>query len=547
MIHGDITKIDLGTAFFERIINNNNFYVDKSALIEHFLLDPNQVILITRHRRSGKSLNMDMLRCFLTNKKDCRHLFEGLYIKNSLTWAMVHSGTVFSFSFKNMNANNYKYKLYKQVYAEFYRNFSSKQLSEPDRNSWAEYCTHKGEDSDGLLILSELAYNITGKNPYFLVDEYDRVLRDYYQMAEYDEIFDYIKSFLSAGLKDNPFLEKAMLTGVLRISYESMFSDLNNITTYDMFDDKVYTDDYGLTDSEMDEIHGLAPFDPVKMKQWYNGIRVNQKAIYNIYSVSSFLQSKTFKSYWGNSRLLDMVVSLMNDNRLNTVTELLNGTLVEVPMENRVSLKQLWGKQDDASFYSFLVQGGYLSLDEMIPEKNTAKISIPNIELSEVWKKFILSFYYTNQSKVLTMFDHADNLSLLARDIETYINDSLSYYDLSVHKGEDAGKVWERVYHIFILGILSAYTYTRYEKPISEGESGDGRYDILYKRDSSYYIFEFKSCMDIKQLDMQAQAALDQIDAKRYGASVKPSQPLVMVGIAIYGKQCSVKCAYRVL
>jgi len=542
MVRGDITKLDLGTAFFERIIANNNFYVDKSAFIEHFLYDPNQVILITRHRRSGKSLNMDMLRCFLTYKEDFRRLFKGLYIEDSPVWDEAHSAPVFSFSFKNMNAENYKYKLYRQVFAEFYKNFSNEQLSEADKILWDEYRGQKGKDSDGLLILSELTYNITGKKSYILIDEYDRVLRDYYQSEVYDAIFDYIKSFLSAGLKDNPFLEKALLTGVLRISYESMFSDLNNITTYDMFSDKIYTDDYGLTDSEIDEIHSLAPFDRAKMKQWYNGIKVDQKAIYNIYSVSSFLRAKEFNCYWGSSRLLDMVISLMNEDRENTVRELLNGSRVEAPVENRVSLKQLWGKRDDASFYSFLVQGGYLALDEINPERKLCKISIPNIELKEVWKKFILSFYYPNQGRVLTMFDHAENLRLLARDIEAYISDSLSYYDLSVHKGEDAGKVWERVYHVFILGILSAYSDSRYEKPISEGEGGDGRYDILYQKGGSYYIFEFKSCADVKQLSGQAQAALSQIDIKRYGARLNPKQPLITVGIAIFGKQCCVKC-----
>ena len=542
MIRSDITKIDLGTASFEKIIKNNNFYVDKSALIEHFLNDTNTVVLIARHRRSGKSLNIDMLRCFLTDRSDNRELFQGLYVENTPVWAKAHSAPVFSFSFKNMHAKNYMAKLYGQVFKEFYKHFNDELLSKPDRTLWEDYCAQKGGDSDGLLLLTELAYHIAGKRPYIFIDEYDKLLRDYYQTDEYDEIFEYIKYFLSAGLKDNLYLEKALLTGVLRISYESMFSDLNNITTYDMFSDALYTDDYGLTESEINEIYAQIPFDRVKMKEWYNGIKVNQRAIYNIYSVSSFLQIKVFRCYWGNSRLLDMVISLMNDDRENTVRELLNGEQAEVAIENRVSLKQLWNIQDDASFYSFLIHGGYLALDSIISEKNSAMISIPNVELREVWKKFILQFYFPNQNRVITMFDHSDSLSLLERDIEGYISDSLSYYDLSVHKGEQAGKVWERVYHVFILGILSAYSDSRYIKPVSEGEGGDGRYDILYQRGNYNYIFEFKACYEVKQLDTTALKALNQIDVMRYGAKLECERPLIKVGIAIHGKQCRVRC-----
>ena len=542
MIHGDITKINLGTASFERIITHNSFFIDKSKFIEHVIRDSNTVILITRPRRSGKSLNLDMLRCFLTDKSDNRNLFKGLYIENSCVWEKINSALVFSFSFKNMNAANYRSKLFLQVYTEFYNHFDDSQLSKANRFKWDMYCDQRGADSDGLLLLSELAYYITGKRPYILIDEYDKVLRDYYNADEYDVIFEHIKQFLSAGMKDNSFLEKAVLTGVLRISYESMFSDLNNIKTYDMYGDQVYTDDYGITDEEMDEIQAFVPLDRKKIHQWYNGIKINQKPIYNIYSVSAFLDSRRYECYWGSSKLLEMTIELMNENRRQVILEFLNGEQNEVPVDTRVSLKQLWEKRDDSSFYSFLIQGGYLALDKLVPEKYSAMASIPNIELSDVWKRFILTYFYPEHRKIMTMFDNADNLSLLSKDIERFINDSLSYFDLSVHKGEEAGKIWERVYHIFVLGILAAYSDTKYIKPVSEGEGGDGRYDILYQRGNAYFIFEFKSCNEVKQLKMHAHEALNQITTKRYAARLDPDRPIIKVGIAVYGKQCKVIC-----
>jgi hypothetical protein len=516
--------------------------VDKTQFIEHFLNDASQVILIARHRRLGKSLNMDTLRCFLTDLKDCRKLFQGLYIENSSVWELAHSAPVFYFSFKNMDAKDYKYKLFKQVIMCFDAYLDKNDLSEIDRFMWARYFASEGGDPDGLLLLTEMVYHVTGKKSYILIDEYDKLLRDTFQSDEYEEIFDYVKLFFSAGLKDNPYLEKGLLTGVLRVSYEGMLSDLNNVTTYDMFSDELYTDDYGLTEEEINEVHEIRPFDRDKAKRWYNGVKVSQKAIYNIFSVSSFLRSRKFDCYWGKSQLLSVIVDLMDENRRNALMETLNGAKIEVPVETRVSLKQLWERRDDYSFYSFLIQGGYLSLDEMIPETSLAKVSIPNMELVKVWKTFILSFLYPNQRKMLTMLDHTGNLSLLARDIEDYISDSLSFYDLSVYKGEGRRRVWERVYHIFILGVLSAYSESRYVKPVSEGESGDGRYDILYQNGDVNYLFEFKACDDVKELDARAEDALRQIDARRYGARLDHGRRLIKVGIAIYGKQCRVKC-----
>ncbi|MDR1558670.1 MAG: ATP-binding protein [Clostridiales bacterium] len=542
MIRGSIDKIDLGTSFFEDIISRESFYVDKSGFIERFLNNTNKVILIARQRRLGKSLNMDMLRCFLTDQKDNRALFSGLYVEKSPVWPKAHSAPVFYFSFKNMSAKNYKYKLFRQVVTAFNPYFIKNALSENDKSIWDDYLNAKGNDSDGLLLLTELVFNLTGKKSYILIDEYDKLLRDNYQADEYDDVFEYVKLFLSAGLKDNPFIEKGLMAGVLRISYEGMLSDLNNVVTYDVFNDDFFTDDYGFTEEEIDEIMALTHIDKDKLRLWYNGVKINQKAIYNVYSVSSFLQTGKYGCYWGNSRLLDMIVDMMNDDRKNTLMELLNGGQKEVIADTRISLKKLWRVRDDRSFYSFLIQGGYLAMDSMDSQKGTVKISIPNKELIQVWSDSILSAFYPDEIKIKTMFDNADNTNLLSKDIENFLSDSMSYYDLSVHKGEDAKKVWERVYHIFILGILSAYSGASYRKPISEGEGGDGRYDVLYQRDDVNYIFEFKACEEASQMEKQAEMALRQIDIKRYGAGLKADQHVVKVGISLFGKQCKVRC-----
>ena len=261
MILGDPKKIDLSISSFDALRSDNKLYVDKTRFIEHFLNEPNSVQLIVRQRRLGKSLNIDMLRCFLTEKEDNRALFTGTYIETRPVWERVNSSPVFLFDFKNLSETKYSLQIFKQIheYVSFYVN--AYKLDEHLRMSYEMFKSDPKDCTDGLLFLTEIVYKTTGKRSYILIDEYDKLLADNYNTKYYDEIKTFETHLFSAGLKGNAYLKKALLTGVMRVSRESMLSGLNNLVTYDLFSDQIYTEDFGLTDEEIDELQGIYHFD----------------------------------------------------------------------------------------------------------------------------------------------------------------------------------------------------------------------------------------------------------------------------------------------
>ena len=540
MIVGDIRNIDLSTSSFERMIAGNCLYVDKTRMIEHFLTTSSSVQLITRQRRIGKSLNMDTLRCFLTNQQDYRHLFKGLYIESSKVWEMAHSAPVFYFNLKGLSTDGYKSQIRNQAIKHMYALSGSKELEGYARYRFDSMMDGSNEAIESLFCLTEIAHELTGKRVYLLIDEYDRLFMDEYNSEKYDEISNFLTNLLSTALKDNPHLEKALITGVMRISYESMFSGLNNIKTFDIFSDNTYTDDYGFTEGEAASLCQFAGVSLDDARAWYNGIKVNGHAIYNTYSMMSYLNDGTRACYWGRSGTMDTITQLLNDGRRITLAKLLNREKIETRVDTRISLKQLFTGDGNEAFYSLLVQGGYLSIDKKSPASDMAFMSIPNKELEIVWKSFILSTHFPSEVHLRTLFDNTNDLATFQNDMEYFLTDRLSYHDLAGYHDDD--RIPEKLYHIFLLGLLSAYDDVRFQYPLSNRESGNGRYDILIERESANYIFEFKTAESENGLEKAAQTAVKQIIAKRYGQDSGGSDkvPLVKVGIAFWRKRCKV-------
>ena len=542
MIVGNIKKINLGTSRFKKIIDSGALYVDKTRMIENFLESPSDVLLIARHRRLGKSLNMDMLRCFLTDAEDNRRLFKGLYIENSHVWDKACSAPVFYFNFKELQPDSYNVQVLKQVDEHIWNITDPCNLNGYLKHQYEQIIRSQSRATDSIKFLMEIVYKLTGKNSYLLIDEYDNLLMSNYNSDRYAEIRKFETDLLSAALKDNPYLEKALLTGVMRISHESMLSGLNNIVTYDVFSDNTFTDDYGLTENEVAELSELTHFNISESRNWYNGIRVGGKAIYNIYSMMSFISRGEYGCYWGKSGTMDMIRDLLNNDRMETLSKLLNGENVSVSIDDRISLHHFSAQTGEQSFYSFLVQAGYLALVDVYKcTDTTAIVAIPNTELMVVWKNFILKTLDVNTPKIRTLFDNVNDHNVFARDIEYFMHDRLSYHDLAVFKGEEAENIHERLYHVFMLGILSAYDDVRYRYPSSNRESGDGRYDILVERPEANYIFEFKATADDSKLEQKAEEALAQAQIMRYGEDISDNKRLVKVGIAFNRKKCKVK------
>ena len=536
MIHGSIDNVCLSTSLFERIITEGKLYVDKTRMIENFLNCSTEVQLVARQRRLGKSMNMDMLGCFLTDKEDKRHLFKGLYIEKSSMWDKANSAPVFYFDLKILNAESYKEMLYGMVcdYIDSYCDGTN--LS---RAAKLYLNNERIDNSAGLLYLTESVFRITGKRSYILIDEYDKLLMENQNNKHYDEIRKFLSGFISAGFKGNPYLEKGMLTGVLRVSQESLLSGLNNIVIYDSFSDDLYTDDYGFTEEEVQELSKLTGFDIDEARSWYNGIRVNGKPIYNTYAMMSYLFWEKYDCYWGRSGTMDLIIDLLNDERKLVLTTLLNQEPLEVPMEKYISLKRLSKETGDMAFYSLLVQAGYLSLIEW--RGTNALVVVPNKELVYVWKSFIIDALNISRNQIRTIFDNVDNVAIFTKDLEYFLSDRLSYHDLAKHASENTATAYEQAYHLYLLGMLSAFENISCHFPLSNKESGDGRYDILLERPDVRIIFELKACETKEELNKKAEDALEQIDAKRYGAELKPGKKLLKVGIAFCKKLCKVR------
>ena len=540
MTTGDISKIELTKSSFKDIISNNCFYVDKTRMIEKFLDSSSSVHLIARQRRLGKTLNMDTLRCFLTDKEDLRHLFKGLYVEKSPVWGLANSAPVFYFDFKGLRVDDYKKSIFGMIY-EYILDYCNEA-----KLSWRvkKYLENEDYNSpDGLLFLSEAVYKATGKRSYILIDEYDKLLLENYDSESYDEIRSFMTYLFSAAVKSNDYLEKALLTGVMRISHESMFSGLNNILTYDVFTDDLYTNDYGFTEEEMAEIGLLTDLDIAELRQWYNGVRVFGIPVYNTYSVMSYLLRRKYECYWGKSGTMDIIRNQIDDERRRVLAKLLSGKTVEVPIEHRVSLCQMAQGASDEAFYSIQVQGGYLALGEKVPDKFMMHyVYIPNTELVHVWKEFILSNLFRSSRKIRTLFDNLENIEVFQADLEHFLSDRLSYHDLMAQEGDAPRRHNENLYHVFLLGLMSAYEENSVSRPASNMETGSGRCDIRVERPMANVIIELKASKSETDLEKDAAKALEQINTKRYGEDLGKSKKLVKVGIAFFGKKVVAKC-----
>ncbi|MDR1060626.1 MAG: AAA family ATPase, partial [Clostridiales bacterium] len=268
-IFGDPSRVGLG-ANFKKIRASDYFYIDKTPFIEHFLSDTVEVSLICRPRRFGKSLNMDTLRCFLTDGEDNRELFKGLAVESSDVRGKANSAPVFYFDFKGLTAEGYRDAIFDMA-SVYLAPYCSRLPESAFKNTLNGYLSRRARETDALRLLTEAAYEATGKKPYILIDEYDKLLLDESNSASYAEIRKFLTYLFSAAFKDNPFLEKGLLTGVMRISYEGLFSGLNNISVYDVFNDGRYNEDFGITDEEAGELVELCSLNSGDLKEWYDG------------------------------------------------------------------------------------------------------------------------------------------------------------------------------------------------------------------------------------------------------------------------------------
>ena len=530
---GSKGRINVSSSQFADFIEKGSLYIDKTAFIEHVLQDASSVLLFTRPRRMGKSLNMSTLATFLDCRQSTAHLFSGLYIENSPAFGEINRYPVIYLSFKDLKPDSYKWRFKMTLRRTAYEYLKKEQI-DPEL---VDYFENKDNQNTGALLdLTKNLWSVYGVKPYIIIDEYDKLLMDNIENTEYNNLKRWVTDIFGAALKDNASLEKAVLTGVTRIAKENMFSGLNNLKVYDVLSPSLYDADFSLTESELLEL--IPESETAGVRKWYNNMRVGSELLYNIYSVMSYLNDSEagLTGYWSMTGGSSLLASLLDDSRAKSITKMLDdpGCRHDTRLDRQLNMECLKNAElcDDASFFTLAVQAGYLSF-EPTADHGGFKVFIPNMEAAMVWSRLVLDAKYDSiDGRLYTIFAGIENVGQFGRELTEFVSMVLSYNDF---REQD-----EWVYHVFFLGLVYSLGYDCK----SNLEAGLGRFDITVQSNRFRAVIEFKAAgkPDDAALEREAEAALRQIDGKEYWRALKNSPlPLYKIAIACHGKKCLVK------
>ncbi len=540
-------NVGIGIQSFEKIIDHHCFYVDKTKFIKEWWESRDDVTLITRPRRFGKTLTMQMLECFFSLKYTGKGtLFEGLDIWKEEEYRKLQgSFPVISLSFaavKQTNFEEVKQRIY-QIITDLYQDYhfikDSGKLTDVER-SYFDSISPNMRESDATYALYELSRFLNcyyGKKVIILLDEYDTPMQEAYTNGYWNEMSSFTRSLFNAAFKTNPYLERGILTGITRVSKESIFSDLNNLKVITSTSDE-YADAFGFTEEEvfaaMDE-RGLTQKDNVK--KWYDGFTFGKiQDIYNPWSILNYLDTGKLGTYFANTSSNSLVALQLQraDAEIKKQFEdLLRGEYLETEIDEEIVFSQLDRKP--GAIWSLMLACGYLKVLDLIEPETISgqksrkyKLALTNFEVEIMFENLIREWFMETESDY-NLFIKA----LLLGDIEA-MNDYLNDVCLEIFSSFDTGKRAskksqpERFYHGFVLGLLVELQGSYRLR--SNRESGFGRYDVMLEPlDKSGYgiIIEFKVRTPRSEgnLEDTVAAALYQIDEKHY------EQELISIGI----------------
>ena len=537
--------VSIGNQDFEKMIQRNCFYVDKTSFIKEWWESEDEVTLITRPRRFGKTLNMSMLKCFFSNKyADRGELFEGLEIWEDEKYREIQ-GTypVIFFSFAKIKQTTYKETIekIKKIIFDLYQEYAFigkwDGLTDKEKENFNNISYDMSDviAQEAIVDLSNYLSRYYGKKVIILLDEYDTPMQEAYVNGYWEELVAFTRSMFNAVFKSNPYLERAIMTGITRVSKESIFSDLNNLVVVTTTSNQ-YETMFGFTEEEvfnaLDE-HGLSD-KKGEVKKWYDGFTFgDKKDIYNPWSIINLLKFKTFKTYWADSSSNGLINSLVKtgSSYIKMLMEtLLKGETINVPIDEQIVFSELDYSED--AIWSLMLASGYLKvisseeLNLIRESDNEYELALTNREILFMFKKMILRWFSPAKSETNEFIK-----ALIIGDIESmneYMNDvalrTFSSFDSGKHTSEK--KAPENFYHGFVLGLMvdqsENYIIT------SNRESGFGRYDIMLepkdKQTQKYpgIVIEFKVINARKEnsLEETVEAALKQIEEKNYDAEL---------------------------
>jgi hypothetical protein len=551
--------LPIGISDFKELRENHFYFVDKTHFIREMIEAAAKVVLLPRPRRFGKTLNLSMLRYFFeSGRPQNRDLFRGLAIERDACF-QTHQGRypVLFMTFKDIKEPSWemcRIKLFHtigKICRDHQDAFARDGAGDPALRWFQRITTgeaHQAEYEDCLRYVSESLHERTGNPIVILIDEYDTPLHAGYEKGYYEEITGFMRNLLSGGFKDNPHLYKGVLTGVLRVAKESIFSGLNNLGVYSILVEE-FSDAFGFTD---EEVHGLLSDYGISERydetaRWYDGYRFGGKVIYNPWSLVNYVnsKSKTPAPYWlntGDTAFIDRLATRGGKEIREEIGRLLEGGVIERPVYETIVLRDL-DLRDDL-LWSLLLFCGYLKPMGGPVFRNIYPLSIPNREVRLAYEEMVIR-WFSEKIESNCLLDMLQALSggdmdLFERLLRKIVEQVMSYHDFS---GEP-----EKVYHALVLGML-IWMSGKYDIR-SNRESGYGRYDILLKpkdRGGTGIIMEFK-LVDKPDENAHEQVltnALKQIEDRGYQTELTAGgvTDILKIAVAFRGKSLWVKHA----
>ena len=533
---------------FKDYIQNRYYYVDKTLFIEELFNRGDQVIILPRPRRFGKTLNLSMLKYYFDINENNRELFKGLKIEKSYIFEkhLNKYPTIF-LTLKEVKGLSWDeiYGDLKFEIAKLYEKHSyllnSKKLTQFNKNIINKIITREAPIQDyknSLYLLSEYLYKHYEKEVVILLDEYDTPINSIYDKDIYDNVINFMRTFIGSTFKGNEYLFKGIITGILRIAKESMFSGANNILVRTILDNDL-SDKFGFTEEEVLEILNYYDLDSKieEVRKWYNGYTFGNSVIYNPFSIISYIQKRTLEGYWvgtGDDTLIRNLINKTDSTFKDKIDILINGNSIQEYIEDNIVFTRL---NDPNYLWSLLLFSGYLKAKHV--DRKIYELKIPNEEVKDVYKYTMMSYFESvvdNSNKIVEAMLDNDTHNL-KQEIESLTINKLSYNDSIEH-----------FYHGLYYGVLLRLETAGYEVR-SNRESGGGRYDIAIiprSKGKVGYIIEFKVLQGAKTQDNDlikiklrslAEEAIKQIEDKRYATELldKGVNNIIILGIAFKG------------
>ena len=561
-------KLPIGVSDFKKIIQNDYYYFDKTKLIENILNEGSEVKLFTRPRRFGKTLNMSMLKYFfdVKDKEENRKLFEGLNISKSEYFDKQGEFPVISISFKNYNKNDWEngFKSVKSIVSDIYAEFEylMEHLNKRDLKRFEDIWLEKdeGDWEKSLLNLTRYLYNYYGKKVIILIDEYDQPIINSYIRGYYKEAIDFFKNFYGTVLKDNEYLEMSVMTGILRVAKENIFSGLNNIKVHSILN-KRFTEYFGILENEVEDAlkdFGME-YDLMDVQKWYNGYLFGDTKVYNPWSIINFLDEEELGAYWVNTsgnQLIQLYLQRLKNEIFEDFSKLLNEESIFKFINESMTFDNLEANFEK-NIWNLFFHSGYLTLAENYNKmKNNVSLKIPNKEILEMFSEMFIEVYFKRPYAFFNMTNALEkgDMKNFKIELNKILLENVGIFDVS-------GTYKEQFYHGLMLGLVLKM---RNEYEISSnGFAGKGRYDLLLKPKNIFdkfnksdkkegIIFEFKilnvteklSEDKIKErLEKECEIALKQIDEKEYVSVLRNAgiERVLKIGVAFFGKEVEVK------